>query len=158
LAATVSNHTARGAVNPAPSRTKGKDRALLTIELHVTTLSPDRWRKNRAGYLMARKRRRLSGEGIAMTQAETLQQATKRLDAAVDSLEKFLRQVFPEGANVAEMQEQVRFLADERDQLLLDLDAERDRVRRLKAANEEVAGRLEAVMGTLKDMMPAAPG
>jgi hypothetical protein len=56
------------------------------------------------------------------------------------------------------MQEHVRYLADERDQLLLDLDAERDRVRRLKAANEEVAGRLEAVMGTLKDMMPAAPG
>jgi hypothetical protein len=98
---------------------------------------------------------------MAMTQADSLQRATKRLDAAVDALETFLRQVYPEGlsgASLAEMQEHVRYLADERDQLLLDLDAERDRVRRLKAANEEVAGRLEAVMGTLKDMMPAAPG
>ncbi len=31
-------------------------------------------------------------------------------------------------------------------------------MRRLKAANEEVSGRLEAVMVTLKDLMPAVPG
>ncbi|MGV1015725.1 MAG: DUF4164 family protein [Methyloceanibacter sp.] len=49
-------------------------------------------------------------------------------------------------------------MAEERDQLLLDLDAERDRVRRLTAANEEVSGRLEAVMGTIKEMLPAVPG
>ena len=30
--------------------------------------------------------------------------------------------------------------------------------RRLAAANEEVSGRLEAVMMTLKDLMPAATG
>jgi len=49
-------------------------------------------------------------------------------------------------------------LTDERDQLLADLEAERTRVRRLKAANDEVSDRLETVMGTLKDMMPAMPG
>ena len=54
--------------------------------------------------------------------------------------------------------EQVRFLTEERDRLLSDLDAERNRSRRLKAANEEVSGRLEAVMVTLKDLMPAVPG
>ena len=54
--------------------------------------------------------------------------------------------------------EQVRFLTEERDRLRLDLDAEKNRVRRLKAANDEVSGRLEAVMMTLKDMMPAVPG
>ena len=57
-----------------------------------------------------------------------------------------------------ELQEQLRFLTEERDRLRLDLDAERNRVRRLKAANDEVSGRLEAVMVTLKDMMPAVPG
>ena len=35
---------------------------------------------------------------------------------------------------------------------------ERNRVRRLQAANDEVSDRLEALMGTLKDLMPAAPG
>lgn len=80
---------------------------------------------------------------------------------AVDELENFVRQVFAAGegaVSLAEMQEQLRYLADERDQLLQDLDAERERVRRLRAANEDVSGRLEAVMGTIKDMMQAVPG
>jgi hypothetical protein len=72
-----------------------------------------------------------------------------------------LRQVFAEaedGVSVAALQEQIRFLTKERDRLLRDLDAEKSRVRRLKTANEEVSGRLEAVMVTLKDLMPAVPG
>lgn len=96
-----------------------------------------------------------------MSQADALQQATDRLDAAVDELESFLRQVFTEGdeaVSVAALKEQLRFLTEERDRLLSDLDAERSRSRRLKAANEEVSGRLEAVMVTLKDLMPAVPG
>lgn len=96
-----------------------------------------------------------------MSQPDALQQATERLDAAVDQLESFLRQVFTEaneGVSVAALQDQIRFLTAERDRLLAELDAERNRSRRLKAANEEVSGRLEAVMVTLKDLMPAVPG
>jgi chromosome segregation ATPase len=92
-----------------------------------------------------------------MNQTDALQ----RLDAAVDELESHLLQVFAEGdgeGSLAALKEQVRFLTEERDQLLADLDAERSRVRRLKAANDEVSGRLEAMMGTIKDMMPAMPG
>jgi chromosome segregation ATPase len=95
-----------------------------------------------------------------MSQPDALQQATERLDSAVDQLESFLRQVFAEaedGVSVAALQEQIRFLTEERDRLLRDLDAEKNRVRRLKTANEEVSGRLEAVMVTLKDLMPAVP-
>ncbi len=96
-----------------------------------------------------------------MSQPDALEQATERLDFAVDQLESFLRQVFAEaedGVSVAELREQVRFLSEERDRLLRDLDAEKNRVRRLKTANEEVSGRLEAVMETIKDLMPAVPG
>lgn len=96
-----------------------------------------------------------------MTQPDALRQAADRLDAAVDELESFLRQAFAEGeggVSAAALQEQVRFLTEERDRLLLDLDAERNRVRRLQAANDEVSDRLEALMGTLKDLMPAVPG
>jgi chromosome segregation ATPase len=96
-----------------------------------------------------------------MSQPDALQQATERLDTAVDQLESFLRQVFTEadeGVSVAALKDQIRFLTEERDRLLSDLDAERNRARRLKAANEEVSGRLEAVMVTLKDLMPAVPG
>jgi hypothetical protein len=96
-----------------------------------------------------------------MSQPDALQQATERLDTAVDQLESFLRQVFTEAdedVSVAALNDQMRFLTEERDRLLSDLDAERNRARRLKAANEEVSGRLEAVMVTLKDLMPAVPG
>ena len=96
-----------------------------------------------------------------MGQSDALQQATERLDAAADQLETYLRGVFADaegGVSIVELRSQVRFLSEERDRLLADLDAERNRVRRLKAANEEVSGRLEAVMVTLKDLMPAVPG
>ena len=96
-----------------------------------------------------------------MGQSDALQQATERLDAAADQLETVLRGGFADvegGVSIAELRNQVRFLSEERDRLLADLDAERNRVRRLKAANEEVSGRLEAVMVTLKDLMPAVPG
>ena len=96
-----------------------------------------------------------------MTEPDALQQATERLDAALDELEGFLQQILADNEgdkSVASLQEQLRKLTEERDRLRLDLDAERSRVRRLKAANEEVSGRLEAVMVTLKHMMPAVPG
>jgi chromosome segregation ATPase len=92
-----------------------------------------------------------------MNQTDALQ----RFDAALDELESHLRQVFADDdgeASAPVLKEQIRFLIEERDQLLADLEAERSRIRRLKAANDEVSGRLEAVMGTLKDMMPAMPG
>ena len=96
-----------------------------------------------------------------MSKPDSLQQATERLDSAVDQLETSMRQVLTEGedgVSVADLRDQVRFLTEERDRLLRDLDAEKSRVRRLAAANEEVSGRLEAVMVTIKDLMPAAPG
>lgn len=96
-----------------------------------------------------------------MTEPDAMQQATERLDAALDELEGFLQQILADSEgdkSVASLQEQLRKLTEERDRLRLDLDAERNRVRRLKAANEEVSGRLEAVMVTLKHMMPAVPG
>lgn len=96
-----------------------------------------------------------------MSQPDALQQATQRLDAAVDELEIFLGSVFVEGeggVSIATLKEQVRFLTEERYRLLVELDAEKSRVRRLMDANDEVSERLETVMGTLKEMMPAVPG
>jgi len=96
-----------------------------------------------------------------MSQPDALQQATQRLDAAVDELEIFLGSVFVEGeggVSIATLKEQVRFLTEERDRLLVELDTEKSRVRRLMDANDEVSERLETVMGTLKEIMPAVPG
>lgn len=87
--------------------------------------------------------------------------ALQRFDAALEELESHLNNAFAEDggeASVPVLKEQIRYLTEERDQLLADLEAERSRIRRLKAANDEVSGRLEVVMGTLKDMIPAMPG
>lgn len=93
-----------------------------------------------------------------MAESDALQQATARLSAAVDGLENVLGPHFDEENSVATLKQKLRFLTDERDRLLSELDAERSRARRLEAANDEVSGRLEAVMGTLREMAPAGNG
>ena len=90
-----------------------------------------------------------------MTQTDPLQQALARLGASVDTIERFLGQLFEDRDAGAKLKEQLRALTDERNRLAAELDAERGRARRLEAANSEFSGRLEAVMGTLRDMAPA---
>ncbi len=97
-----------------------------------------------------------------MSQTETghtnPEQALRRFDAALGELESHLASVFGKDAaqgDGAALKEQIRTLIEERDQLLAELETERARVQSLKAANEEVSGRLTDVLGTLKDMVPA---
>lgn len=102
------------------------------------------------------------GIWIAMSQADALQQAMTRLGTSLDELERFLGQRSEDLTSAGELREHVRTLTDERDRLAserdrlaAELDAERGRAKRLECANSEVSGRLEVVMGTLRDMMPA---
>ena len=97
-----------------------------------------------------------------MTQTDALQKALVRFGAAVDGLERFLGQLFENRDQAVKLKEQLRALTDERnrlaaerDRLAAELDHERGRARRLEDANSEVSGRLEDVMGTLREMAPA---
>jgi predicted nuclease with TOPRIM domain len=97
-----------------------------------------------------------------MTQADALQKALVRFGAAVDGLERFIGQLFEDRDQAVKLKEQLRALTDERnrlaaerDRLAAELDHERGRARRLEDANSEVSGRLEVVMGTLREMAPA---
>jgi predicted nuclease with TOPRIM domain len=97
-----------------------------------------------------------------MTQTDALQKALLRFGAAVDGLERFLGQLFEDRDQAVKLKEQLRALTDERnrlaaerDRLAAELDHERGRARRLEDANSEVSGRLEDVMGTLREMAPA---
>ena len=94
-----------------------------------------------------------------MTQADALQQAVARFGASIETLERSLAQLLEDQGTAAKLKEQLRALQTERDRLAREAqrEAERLRARRLEVANEEVSGRLEAVMGTLKDMMSAKP-
>lgn len=96
-----------------------------------------------------------------MTQTDALKQAMARFGASIDVLEGSVSQFLEDQASAAKLKDQVRALteernrlASERDRLSMELDAERGRARRLEDANSEVSGRLEAVMGTLRDMVP----
>ena len=97
-----------------------------------------------------------------MTQTDALQKALVRFGAAVDGLERFLGQLLEDRDQAVKLKEQLRALTDERnrlaaerDRLAAELDHERGRARRLEDANSEVSGRLEVVMGTLREMAPA---
>jgi hypothetical protein len=138
--------------------TKRPRASLVESILRAATLTSSR----RSISLMVadKKRGASSGEGAAMGQSDALQRAAERLDMAVEELEAFLRQAFAEtedGVSLANLREKVRFLTEERDRLIKELDAEKARAHRLAAANDEVSGRLGAVMVTLKDLMPANP-
>ena len=97
-----------------------------------------------------------------MAQTDALQKALVRFGAAVDGLERFIGQLFEDRDQAVKLKEQLRALTDERnrlaaerDRLAAELDHERGRARRLEDANSEVSGRLEVVMGTLREMAPA---
>lgn len=87
-----------------------------------------------------------------MAESDALQQAAARLGAALDALENFLAPLFSDEDSVATLKQRLHQLRDERDRLLIELDAERNRAQRLEAANDEVSGRLEAVTGRLRGM------
>ena len=97
-----------------------------------------------------------------MTQdGKSEQDALSRFDAALLELEGHLASMIAEEkekASQSVLEGRIQDLTEERDRILAELEAERARVRRLKAANEEVSGRLAAVQGTLKTMVPAMPG
>jgi chromosome segregation ATPase len=127
----------------------------------IVTQSPG---QESRGRIVAAKRqgRRGVGQERAMTQTDALQQALARFGASVETLENAFASLSEAQNSVARLKEQLRSLTDERnllaserDRLALELDAERARAKRLEDANSEVSGRLEAVMGRLKDMTPA---
>ena len=93
-----------------------------------------------------------------MSQSDAVQQATTRLDVAVESLASSFNEFLEDIQSVASLREQVRTLTNERDRLSKELEDERGRARRLEAANDEVSDRLEALTGTLKTISPVSRG
>lgn len=87
--------------------------------------------------------------------------ATRRLDAAVDALEDLLGPHLGsiEGVkSVDALKEQIRVLTDERDRLARELEDLRRRARQLESANDEVSGRLDTLMTSLKQDLAVTPG
>ncbi len=86
--------------------------------------------------------------------------ATKRLDAAVDAIEDLLGPTLSgveAGESVNTLKEHIKTLTEERDRLARELEEARARARRLESANDEVSGRLESLMTSLKQDLAASP-
>lgn len=95
---------------------------------------------------------------VAISRSDNLQEAKRRLDAAVDALESLLKHHLDDdhdGDSLWSLRERVRVLTDERDQLRKELDVWKTRTRRLESANDEVSGRLKVLMTTLQGNVPS---
>lgn len=98
---------------------------------------------------------------VTLSRTDNINEATKRLDAALDALETLIGPHVDEirqGETVGALRERLRLMTEERDQLLIELDQLRARTHRLESANDEVSGRLEALRTSLADNLPTANG
>jgi hypothetical protein len=93
--------------------------------------------------------------GTGLNDTSAIDQATRRLAAALDGLDAALdrRQVADKGdvSRTAELQA----LGADRSRLASELDAAVARTRRLEAANREIAQRLDSAMGTIRQVLEA---
>ena len=81
-----------------------------------------------------------------MAQADALQQALARFGASLDTLERFLAQLFEDRDSTAKLKEQVRSLTDERNRLA----SERDRLAALARVAAVGRGRAEGARRGLR--------
>jgi hypothetical protein len=88
-----------------------------------------------------------------LNDTSAIDQATRRLAAALDGLEAALdrRQVADKGdvSRTAELQA----LGSDRSRLASELDAAVARTRRLESTNREIAQRLDSAMGTIRQVL-----
>jgi chromosome segregation ATPase len=79
--------------------------------------------------------------------------ATKRLALALDALEAALERRREADRNEESLASQVQALGADRSRLASNLDAQAARAKRLETANREIARRLDAAIGTIRDVI-----
>jgi len=84
--------------------------------------------------------------------------ATKRLALALDALEAALERRREADRNEESLASQLQALGADRSRLASNLDAQAARAKRLETANREIARRLDAAIGTIRDVIGANEG
>jgi hypothetical protein len=92
-------------------------------------------------------------EGSAMTEANAIEAATRRLSAALDALEAATERRREADRGEETLAAQVQALGDDRSRLAADLDLQAARSRRLEATNREVARRLDTAIETIRSVL-----
>ena len=81
--------------------------------------------------------------------------ATKRLALALDALEAALERRREADRNEDSLASQLQALGTDRSRLASNLDAQAARAKRIETANREIARRLDAAIGTIRDVIGA---
>jgi hypothetical protein len=85
-----------------------------------------------------------------MSEQTAIEQATRRLTAALDALDAAVERRVEADRGAAALGEQVHALATDRSKLAADLDAQVARNRSLEAANRDIARRIDAAMENIR--------
>jgi len=88
-----------------------------------------------------------------MTDPTTVEQATKRLTLALDSLDAAVERRLDSDSGRVALTAQVHALDADRAKLAADLDGQVAKVRRLETANRDIARRLEAAMENVRQVL-----
>ena len=85
-----------------------------------------------------------------MTEASTIEMATRRLQAALDALDSAVGRRLERAQGEAALASQVHAFDTDRARLASELDAAAARARGLETANREVAQRLDVAIATIR--------
>jgi hypothetical protein len=85
-----------------------------------------------------------------MTEQAAIEQATRRLTAALDALDAAVERRVESDRGATALGEQVHSLAADRSKLAADLDAQVARSRSLETANRDIARRIDAAMENIR--------
>ena len=90
-----------------------------------------------------------------MSDPSAIEVATRRLQQALDALEVAVERRLDAAREEDKLANQVGLLGADRSRLAAELDAVASRARRLEAANQEVARRLDTAMETIRSVIGA---
>jgi hypothetical protein len=90
-----------------------------------------------------------------MTEATTIDSATRRLTLALEALEAAVERKIDIDRSRTILTEQVHALDADRSRLAADLDSQTARARRLEAANRDIARRIDAAMENIRAVLEA---
>ena len=88
-----------------------------------------------------------------MTEQTAIEQATRRLTAALDALDSAVERRVDSDRGAAALGEQVHVLAADRSKLAADLDAQVARSRSLETTNRDVARRIDVAMENIRSVL-----
>jgi ABC-type transporter Mla subunit MlaD len=102
--------------------------------------------------------RPVNGSGMAEPSTADLEIATRRLMAALESLESAVERRRDADRDENELASRIQALGADRSRLADELDGSLVKSRRLERTNREIAERLDAAIGTIREVLDAGEG